>query len=70
MRHTSIGTSWTNQEGLGLTGESKGKKKTRTNKIKTGSRYREQTVSCLTGGGLEVSEKGEGIMKYKLVVTK
>lgn len=38
-------------------------------KQKQTHRYREYFDGCLMGGALGVREKGEGIKKYKLVVT-
>ena len=39
-------------------------------KQKQTHRYREQTEGCQVGGIGEMGEKGKGIQKYKLVVTK
>ena len=39
-------------------------------KQKRTQRYREHFGSCQLEGGLRMGEKGEGIKKYKLVVTE
>ena len=45
-------------------------KKNRQTTQKQTHRYKEQTVDCQVGGGWRLGEKGEGIKKYKLAVTK
>ena len=47
------------------------KQNQQTSRTETHSWYREHFDGCQTGGGIgEMCEKGEGITKYKLVVTE